>query len=128
MDALLSVYGDGRTKHGDGLAALAPASGVALLAGGAPGGGRWPSSSGRVSYGRARGGRCARSGRHTHSGRRVGRRVAGDGRATRYEDGRASGLAPAVLAAGGGRWSGSALRERAGKRTGTAPRRAAATG
>jgi len=42
MDALLSVYDDGRTEHGDGLAALAPASGVALVAGGAPGGGRWP--------------------------------------------------------------------------------------
>jgi len=32
------------------------ASGVALVAGGAPGGGRGPSSDGRVSYGRARGG------------------------------------------------------------------------
>jgi len=75
MDALLSVYGDGRTEHDDGLAALAPALGVVL------GGGRWPSSGGQVSCGRARG------------GRRTGRRVAGDGRAARCEDGQASGLA-----------------------------------
>ena len=41
---------------GDG---AARASGVTLVAGGAPGGGRWPSSGGRVSCGRARGGRRA---------------------------------------------------------------------
>jgi len=80
MDALLSVYGDRRTEHDDGLAALAPASSVALVAGGALGGGRWPSSGGRVSSGRAR------------DGSRAGRRVAGDGRAARCEDERASGL------------------------------------
>ena len=56
MDALLSVYGDGRTEYGDGLAALAPASGVALVAGGAPGGGWWSSSGSWVSCGCARGG------------------------------------------------------------------------
>jgi len=74
MDALLSIYGDGRTEHDDGLAALALVSCIALMAGGVPGGGR-------VSYGRAR------------SGRRAGRRVPGDGRAACCEDGRASGLA-----------------------------------
>jgi len=63
MDALLSVYDDGRTEHGDGLAALAPASGFALVAGGLPGGGWWPSSGGRVSCGRARSGHRYRSGR-----------------------------------------------------------------
>ena len=81
MDALLSVYGDGRTEHSDGLAALAPVLGIVLMPGGAPDGGRWPSSGGRLSCGRARG------------GRRIGRRVADDGRAARCEDRRASGLA-----------------------------------
>jgi len=62
MDALLSIYGDGRKEHGDGLAALAQASSIALVASGALGGGQWPSNSGRVSYGRARGGRRADGG------------------------------------------------------------------
>jgi len=76
MDALLSVYGDEWTEHGDSLAALAPATSFALVAGGAPGGGR-------VS--------CV-------------------------------ALAACVaLPAGGGRWSGSALRGRSGERTGAAP-------
>ena len=43
-DALLSVYDDGRTEHDDGLATLAPASSIALVADDAPGGGRGPSS------------------------------------------------------------------------------------
>jgi len=149
MDALLSVYGDGRTEHDDGLAALAPASGVELVVGGASGGGRWPSNGGRVSCGRARGGRRARG------VRRAWRRVAGDDRAARWEDGRASGLAQlrraqraaqqregqwrsgelrprsrweARRAAGGGRWSGSALQGRAGEQTGVASAGVAGSG
>jgi len=96
MDVLLSVYGDGQTEHGDGLAALAPASGIALVAVGAPGGGRWPSSGGRVSCGRACGGRRARG------GRRAGRRVAGrwSGSALRGRVDERTGAAPACAAGG----------------------------
>jgi len=96
MDALLSVYDDGRTEHGDGLAALPPASGVALVAAGAPGVGRWPSSGGRVSCARARGERRARGGRR--AGRRVTRRWSGSALRGRADE--RTGAAPAGAAGG----------------------------
>jgi len=87
MDALLSVYGDGWTEHGDSLAALAPATSFALVAGGAPGGGRWPSSGGRVSCVAlaAGGGRWSGSALRGRSGERTGAAPAGaaDGAAPR---------------------------------------------
>jgi hypothetical protein len=99
MDALLSVYGDGRTEHGDGLAVPALASGIALVVGGAPGGGRWPSNSDRVTCGRARGGRRACSGWRAMVGQRAART---GGRV----DWRSSGRRRSTGAGSGGRASG----------------------
>jgi len=151
MDAFLSVYGDGRTGHGDGLAALAPASGVALVAAGAPGGGGWRTmvgqraartggradwrssgghggrrstgadSGARVSCGRARGGRRSRTrvGRRARGRRRAGRRAMAEQQ--RPGELRLRSRREARQAAGGGRWSSSALRVWAGEWTGAAP-------
>jgi len=82
----------------------------------------------RVSCGRARGGRRSRT--------RVGRRARGRRRAERQavaEQRRSGELQPRSRrevrrAAGGGRWSGSALRGRVGERTGAAPADGAAPG
>jgi len=67
MDALLSVYGDGRTEHGDGLAALAPASRS------------WPAARRAVAEQRRPGELRPRSRRASHS-RREARRASGGGR------------------------------------------------
>ena len=103
MDALLSVYGDGRTEHSDGLVALAPASGggrvavagwatAALAAGGTPSGG-WRAMVGQ---------RAARTGGRADwrsSGGRGGWRSTGAGSGNRAT---APRWAAASLAAGDG--------------------------
>jgi len=77
-------------------------------------GGQWqPSSGGQVSCGRARGGRRSRM--------RVGRRARGWRRTGRWPgELRPRSRREARRAVDGGRWSGSALRGRAGERTGAA--------